>query len=284
MSLPAPDRVAGRPASPGAGSVAGRFSAAFHGFRRSWSRPQPERETSLRQMEAALVLLICASVLATAILADARIALEMRTNGPTLVRIFERITQLGTSGYIFAISGLLFAGSVLLQKRGYGRRRDVALAHLAGRAFFVLAVNAVAGILSQVLKHLFGRARPKLMDIVGPFHFDFLPWNATYASFPSGHTITAFCTAVAISYFVPRLRWPLLFIALLVALSRVIIGAHYPSDVLAGVAIGIGTAMLMRRAFARRALVFRKTAQGIQPRAFGRLWRDLRAPVDQATS
>ena len=82
----------------------------------------------------------------------------------------------------------------------------------------------------------------------------------------------------------PRLRWPLLFVALLVAMSRVIIGAHYPSDVLAGAAIGVGTALLMRRAFARRGIVFRETARGVEPRAFGRLWRDLRAPQKQATS
>ena len=264
--------------------MAGQFAAAFRGFRRAWSRPRPERAMSLRQLEASLVLLLCGFILLTAILADARIAQEMRTNGPVLVQIFERITQLGTSGYIFALSGLLVVTSLLLQRRGHGRRRDVALAHLGGRAFFVLAVNAVAGILSQVLKHLFGRARPKLIDMVGPFHFDFMPWDATFASFPSGHSITAFCTAVALGYFMPRLRWPLLFVALLVAMSRVIIGAHYPSDVLAGAAIGVGTALLMRRAFARRGIVFRETARGVEPRAFGRLWRDLRAPGQKATS
>ena len=63
-------------------------------------------------------------------------------------------------------------------------------------------------------------------------------------SFPSGHTLhaTAF-TLVAVSYY-PAL-WPLLApFALLVAASRVVLGLHYPSDVLAGALIGAAFAVL----------------------------------------
>ncbi|HEV8147655.1 MAG TPA: phosphatase PAP2 family protein [Bryobacteraceae bacterium] len=57
-------------------------------------------------------------------------------------------------------------------------------------------------------------------------------------SFPSGHTITAFATAVSISMFYPAVLPVLLFCAVSIAASRIILGMHYLSDVLAGAAIG----------------------------------------------
>ena len=57
-------------------------------------------------------------------------------------------------------------------------------------------------------------------------------------SFPSGHTITAFAVAVSLSLFYPALAVGLLFCALSVAASRILLGMHFLSDVLAGAAIG----------------------------------------------
>jgi undecaprenyl-diphosphatase len=57
-------------------------------------------------------------------------------------------------------------------------------------------------------------------------------------SFPSGHTITAFAVAVSLSRFYPDLALGLVFCALNVAASRILLGMHFLSDVLAGAAIG----------------------------------------------
>lgn len=62
-------------------------------------------------------------------------------------------------------------------------------------------------------------------------------------SFPSGHTLHAVCfTGIACAY-QPLFAWVLVPFALLVALSRLVLGLHYPSDVLAGALIGGGLAL-----------------------------------------
>ena len=92
---------------------------------------------------------------------------------------------------------------------------------------------AAAGVAVTVLKELFDRARPPVsgIDAVG-----LIPESA---SFPSGHAATAFAAAVAVGAFYPGVRRPLLGLAAVVALSRVYLGVHYASDVLAGTALGV---------------------------------------------
>jgi undecaprenyl-diphosphatase len=57
-------------------------------------------------------------------------------------------------------------------------------------------------------------------------------------SFPSGHTMTAFSIALVVSYFYPSLQWPLYFLAISIGLSRIVLGMHFLSDVLAGAVLG----------------------------------------------
>jgi undecaprenyl-diphosphatase len=58
-------------------------------------------------------------------------------------------------------------------------------------------------------------------------------------SFPSGHTMTAFAIALVVSYFYPSLEAPLFFLAFSIAVSRIVLGMHFLSDVLAGAVLGV---------------------------------------------
>jgi undecaprenyl-diphosphatase len=105
----------------------------------------------------------------------------------------------------------------------------------------LLAVGIAAGLSSAAangLKTVFDRPRPPL----GDDPVTALTALPSTASFPSGHAATAFGAAVALGLLVPRLRIPALAIAGLVAFSRVYLGVHYTSDVIAGGLLGAAIA------------------------------------------
>lgn len=91
------------------------------------------------------------------------------------------------------------------------------------------------------VKKLTGRERPCVSEpncwanLLPPDRF----------SFPSGHTIMAFAITVSISLFYPKLLAGLVFCAMSVAASRILLGLHYLTDVLAGIALGCGIGIAM---------------------------------------
>ena len=110
-----------------------------------------------------------------------------------------------------------------------------------------LVAAASAGVVVTLTKEAVDRTRPGIAE-PGLDPIGVIPASA---SFPSGHSATAFATAVAVGLVYPRLRVPLLALATLVALSRVYLGMHYATDVLVGsalgVAIGLAAAWLVLR-------------------------------------
>jgi len=97
------------------------------------------------------------------------------------------------------------------------------------------AVSVGIGLFIK-LKRLCARKRPCALEqhcwatLLPPDQF----------SFPSGHTITAFAMASSLSAFYPALIAGLLFCAVSIALSRILLGMHFLTDVLAGAALGAG--------------------------------------------
>ena len=94
----------------------------------------------------------------------------------------------------------------------------------------------LGAILFLTLKRLFGRKRP--CAVASHCWATLLPPDRF--SFPSGHAINAFAFAVSIGHFEHSLLYGLLFCALSVAISRIMLGLHFLSDVLAGSLLGIG--------------------------------------------
>lgn len=112
----------------------------------------------------------------------------------------------------------------------------------AGRG---LASVAVASLLAnQVGKRLLPRSRPVTSRVPLVRRAWRIPRST---SFPSGHSASALAFAAGASREMPQLRVPLGLLAGAVCWSRVYTGVHYPSDVVAGAAIGIGSAALVAR-------------------------------------
>ena len=213
--------------------------------------------------------LTAALLVGVAVMVDERAIRFARSMPRAVVEGFYLITALGASGYLFTLSAATAIGASMATARARTARLRAGWRVLAARAVYLFAVLAVSGLFSQIIKRLVGRARPKLMDTFGPFHFDGLSIQSTLASFPSGHTTTAFAAATALAFFLPRWQAPLLLLACAVGMSRVFVGAHYPSDVLAGVAVGTLVAVSLARAFARRDLVFHMVEGRLERRGEG---------------
>jgi undecaprenyl-diphosphatase len=94
----------------------------------------------------------------------------------------------------------------------------------------VVIADAVADVLAEAGKAIFDRHRP--------FETQLGPPSSTH-SFPSGHSATAFACATVLASLAPRARVPFFVLAALIAISRVYNGLHYPTDVLAGSALGV---------------------------------------------
>jgi undecaprenyl-diphosphatase len=110
---------------------------------------------------------------------------------------------------------------------------------------------------------MIGRARPFVGGVANPYLFDPFHWTPAYASLPSGHSTTAFAVVVAFGTLWRRARSVLLLYALLVAISRIVVTAHHPTDVLAGAVVGIVGVLMVRRWFALRGLGFSVGTDGV---------------------
>ena len=124
------------------------------------------------------------------------------------------------------------------------------------RTGFLFAAIAVPSLFATIIKRLIGRARPFVGAEADPFLYGRWVWRADYASMPSGHATSAFAAAIAVGLLWPRLRSLMLIYALIIAVSRVVLDAHYLSDVIAGAFVGSIGALIVRDWFARRHLGF----------------------------
>lgn len=202
---------------------------------------------ALRSLAAALL-----AVPTVAVLLDARLA-EAAAGAPhLLVAVGLFVTGFGKSEYMFAYSLLIGCAAVVALGRGRATWCGSPPRLVAERATFFFAVIALSGIVDQILKHLIGRARPRLLRVDGPFHFEPFSTADVLASFPSGHTTSAFAAAVALGLMRPAWRAWLIGAALMIGASRVLVGAHYPSDVVGGAMLGSAVSLALARSFAQR--------------------------------
>ncbi len=171
---------------------------------------------------------------------DGNILLFLQDNvrNPVLTPILRLITTLGNGGAVWIVLAVLLLCIPKTRKVG------------------CMAVMALLGTLlvnNMILKNLVARTRP--YEVIEGLTY--IVMRPTDFSFPSGHAGCSFAVACIMFRRLPR-RYgiPALVLAILISLSRLYVGVHYPSDVLFGVISGIlisyGAEMLVSRLWKRR--------------------------------
>lgn len=141
-----------------------------------------------------------------------------------LDRIMYRVTDLG--GAVFTT---IFAAVLVV----FGNR-EIKLMGLEA-----IAALTFGQIFVQSLKKVFGRERPyKILQQLHTFGIDLSDY-----SFPSGHTTASFSLATTIALNMPRVALLVFFMAIVIGMSRIYLGVHYPTDVAAGVILGISASL-----------------------------------------
>lgn len=143
-------------------------------------------------------------------------AVNKRSHYKNLCNLMKRITLLGSTPFAVILSLI----SLLLRNN----LSTVLIANLVVSQFFI-----------QALKRIVNRPRP-YKTLEGAIAIK--PPKCKY-SLPSGHSSSAMSIALVLSCFFPLLTLLFVLVALLVGISRILLGCHYPSDVLVGVLISI---------------------------------------------
>ena len=108
------------------------------------------------------------------------------------------------------------------------------------------ASAALGYVIAYVIHHLYDRARPYEAHAIRH------PWSSsTDASFPSDHTSLSFAIAFAVLAFDTVAGVVFIVVAAIIGVGRLFIGAHYPGDVLAGLAVGLVAALVVLRLLPR---------------------------------
>lgn len=144
---------------------------------------------------------------------------------PWLVLFSDLGDRLGKGDTLVLLSLVLLAVGYGLQQQQWKE---------AGKQSLI--AHGLVAAVANIAKHAIGRPRPKFMDTG---NFEFSPIRGSgWDSFPSGHAAASFAVATVLAVKFPRVRWPLLAVAMAIAASRVVRGSHYPTDVAGGAALG----------------------------------------------
>jgi len=211
---------------------------------------------------------------------DARAIALMPTRGTASLWPLRLFTDLAKSEYVlWALAAVLVAIILALP-----RLRGHSCAVLAGFALRMQYVSSPCGrgddhrsaqIRSSAAAGV--RRRPRRR-----FYSGTSTQNPAFASLPSGHATTAFALAFAVSALWPRTIVAMAAYAILICVSRVVLLAHHPSDVVAGALVGVIGAMFVRYWFAARRLGFAIRRDGVIVPLAGPSWATLKRVAREA--
>ena len=165
--------------------------------------------------------------------------------------LFETLTHFGDSLYFFVPTILIWAVIKIIQNK------NKIILTISDISLFIFFNILLSGIAVQIFKHILGRPRPPLFHSNNLTTLDIFNFDSRWHSFPSGHTATIFAFIFCLIFLFPKIKNILITIAIVIASTRVIVGAHYVSDIFGGALVAYITSILLRDKFFQKSKLFK---------------------------
>lgn len=172
---------------------------------------------------------------------DLQLAQHFHRNPDWLYRTAELLSWAGQAGWYLAPAAALYA---LARAKGFALLR-----RLSGFLFLAVGLSSLA---TDILKFFIGRARPWIWFSQHEYGIHPFTFNSNWQSMPSGHATTVIAAVLSLTAIFPRATLPLLALGCAVAFSRVVVYAHYLSDVIVGALVAWVTVKLLQHALLSR--------------------------------
>ena len=174
------------------------------------------------------------------------------------IDFFRLITVVGDATWWLIIFVLGLSITILGLKFDVTKTHTATLQRYQSIFWYLILSCLISGVLHHILKILIGRFRPRYLFSQDLYGFSPLNFDIAMNSFPSGHSQTIFSICMCLSIIYPRYLTFFLLLAVMVGISRIVLLAHFPSDVIFGAYLGIVTAILLNRYYFRLPLFEQK--------------------------
>jgi membrane-associated phospholipid phosphatase len=218
---------------------------------------------SERRRLLTVVLIALPVIVLTVLLADNRVLAWAKSLPPIFARAGYVGSQLGfVEVFYWPLGALLILLPVLWLFR-LSPMPQTLMDYVFARVGFLFVVICLPVLVTSVLKIVIGRVRPYAPGTTGAF--DFAPaflGKVHSGGMPSTHATVVVAAAIAIGALWPRFRPFIWMFSAFVAISRILVRDHYPSDVIFGVMVGFIAASVTRNYFADRNVAVTRDKRG----------------------
>ena len=136
------------------------------------------------------------------------------------------------------------------------KNKNEILLTISDISIFIFFNILLSGIVVQIFKHFLGRPRPSEFHLYSHSTPSLFSFDSSWHSFPSGHTATIFAFIFCLLVLFPKIKNILIVLAVIIASTRVIVGAHYVSDIFGGILVAYISTILLRDNFFHKSKLF----------------------------